>query len=169
MSNHPSYLKSLFEYYSNLSNDAVDLVGKLAQGTQGDATKISELNAEAISLWTRGLLGPWAPLLVGNPWAVPKIQFNLEAGETSGTKTYNWMGPTGITLDWSSLKRVAGSAAPSTLAKSKLTVSFANTGGLTIQLTGLPSSLTVDNVYESIVTNESTGSQVAIVVLVIVP
>ena len=42
MGDQPSYLKSVFEYYSNLSNDAVNLVGKIAQGTQGDPDKTRE-------------------------------------------------------------------------------------------------------------------------------
>ncbi len=169
MSGQPSYLKSVFEYYSNLSNDAVELVGKLAYPSSDPASKPEALRGEVLSLWTRGLLGPWAPLLIGGPWSLPKLGVKIPVGQTSADVAFVWPGDTSIGLDWTALDLV-GNAAGNGIAKNKVKVSFVDgSSSLRIELSNLSANLPIHSRYEGIVWNTATAETIAMIVARVVP
>jgi hypothetical protein len=142
MANQPGYLRSVFEYYDNLSSDAIKLMMKAMNGS----TPSSELSSKAVSLWMRGAMGPWAPWLVGNPFAVPKVHVAIKKGETKATGSIPWTGDSSIALTPERLIHESGS--PS-IAAAKVKPRFSLTGdALIVDLENLAATYVPGDKFE---------------------
>lgn len=117
----PGYLRVLFEHYDNWSRELAERWSQNTQNAANGTLDPKKVLTDAVYLTNEGIMGLWAPLLVGTSGGYPRIDVILAKSGPPQTESIPFAGDSTKTLSWTDLKKVGGAK---TIPQADITVAF---------------------------------------------
>jgi hypothetical protein len=104
----PGYLRVLFEHYDNWSRQLAERWSENTQNAANGTLDPKKVLGDAVYLANQGIMGLWAPLLVGKFGGYPRVDVILHVGDQPQAESIPFIGDSTKTLTVSALSQVGG-------------------------------------------------------------